>query len=572
MVSWVSATAPSRLAFALSLLLVAACCSRQHPVTSGAQANHAAARGTSGASGAKRSRSQPAPASLTAVPHVTLVALSDWQGVIKPCGCTEELQRGGVERIAAWLTDLRKQDDSVVLVHAGAALAEDDPPHRGQEQQRLERAATFSTILATLNVAAVALSSEDLSRAGVGTLVESGAWPVVSAGWTGGIKRVVAHRIVTTGSGLEVGIFGLDPKAGDLARAKALATEQVALLRGQGVQIVVALSNLGMRDSRRVARAVQGLDAVVLGRVPPKTEPVLEGEQDGDAWMLMAPRHGAYMATLTLAVNGAESLKDAGPWQDATAWLPGAVQGLTQRIAALEADLKRYRGPGQTVATRRALPFFERQLQELTRARDRAATAQGRPLPTGRVAGYASVGLAWSRPTDPAVVALVKAYDAKVGAMNAKLAKDPVPALAGQATYLGEAVCTSCHQGPLRWAQHDKHHDAWETLEKAGKTFDLDCVPCHVTGWQEPGGSAFGNLDRFARVQCEACHGPGSMHLAAAVKKGPKSGIMRQPGAAVCQKCHTPEHAPRFLFRDYAPRLSAPGHGLADVPPPAKAK
>ena len=502
-----------------------------------------------------------AATSLTDVPHVTLVALSDWQGVIKPCGCTEELQRGGVERIAAWLRTLRGRDDSVVLVHAGAVLAEDEPAHKGQEAQRQERAATFSRILKELDVAAVALSSADLGHAGVAKLIAAGAWPLVSAGWKASISRTKAHRIVTTGSGVKVGIFGLDPKAGDLTKLKAIATEQVRLLRAGAVQVVVLLSNLDMRTSRRVARAVPGIDAVVLGRVPPKTEPVEEAEQDGDAWMLMAPRHGAYMATLTLALHG------TGEWQDATAWLPGAVGRLDRRITALEADLKRYRQPNQSVATRRALPFFERQLKDLKKARDLAKGAEGRPLPSGRLAGYASVGLAWSTPTDPTITALVKAYDAKVGAMNVKLVSKPVPAVAGKASYVGEAVCAGCHQGPAKWAAHDKHHHAWETLVKAGKTKDLDCVPCHVTGWREPGGSAFNNLDRFARVQCEACHGPGSLHVMSSQKKGPKSAIVRTPPAAVCEKCHTPEHAPRFSYRDYAPRLRAPGHGLPPVTP-----
>ncbi|MCO4762202.1 MAG: hypothetical protein KC502_11900 [Myxococcales bacterium] len=500
-------------------------------------------------------KTAPAVTSLTAAPHVTLVALSDWQGVIKPCGCTEELQRGGVERIGAWLKKLRSKDDSVVLVHAGAVLAEDEPAHAGQEAQRLQRAATFSKILTLLDVAAVALSSADVARDGIAKLLGAGRWPLLGAGYDGGIKRTIAHRIVTTGSGLKVGIFAIDPKAGDLARYKAIAADQLKALRGQGAQVVVLLSNLSMRNSRRVARAVPGIDAVVLGRVPPKTEPVEEGEQDGGAWMLMAPRHGAYMATLTLTVRG------DGPWQDASAWLPGAVTRLNARISGLKADLKRYR-KDSSVATRRALPFFERQLRELVRARKRAQQAHGQPLPKGRVGGYASVGLAWSEPTDPAVQAMVKAYDAKVGAMNLKIAAKPLPGEPGKAVYVGEAVCTSCHADAGKWAAHDKHHHAWETLIKAGKTKDLDCVPCHVTGWQKPGGSAFDNLDRFARVQCEACHGPGSLHLSAPKKSGPDSHINRRPPASVCNQCHTPEHAPRFSYRDYAPRLRAPGHGM----------
>ncbi len=535
------------LAAVAALALLTACCGRQSappPEPGGTVAKPAAPAQT--------------VTSLRALPHVTLIALSDWQGVIKPCGCVEELQRGGVERIAAWLKTQRAGDDSVVVVHAGALLSEDEAAHAGQEAQRLERATTFAHILDTLDLAAVALSAEDLKRGGepVRALLAKSRFPLLAHGWKSGVKRAEPRRVVTTGSGVKVGLFSLSPETGDLARLKAAAAEQVKLLRAEGAAVVVALSNLDMRSSRRVARAVQGIDAVVLGRVPPKTEPVEEAEQDGDAWMLMAPRHGAYMATLTLAMNG------EGPWRDASAWLPGATERLAQRVKALEADLATWRGPDQSVATRKALPFFERQLKELKRAHDKAVAAQGKPLPKGKLAGYASVGLPWSAPTDPAVSALVKAYDSKVGAMNVKLAGDPLPPEAGKASYVGEAVCSACHQPAAKWAEHDKHHHAWETLVKAGKTKDLDCVPCHVTGWRKPGGSAFKNLERFQRVQCEACHGPGSLHVAAAKKTGPDSGIVRSPDASVCGTCHTPEHAPRFSFRDYVPKLRAPGHGL----------
>lgn len=545
-----------RLLLLLGIGCLAACCGRQRPAQSAGPAASPA-----GVSAAPHLASPPAK-TLTAIPHVTLVALSDWQGVIKPCGCTEELQRGGVERIAAWLKRVRSADDSVVVVHAGAALAEDEAPHKGQEAQRLERAKTFSAILRTIDIAAVALSSEDLKRPGVAKLIAAADWPVLSAGWRGGVSRVKAHRMVTTGSGVKVGIFALDPKAGALPQLKAIATDEVRALRGQGAEVVVLLSNLDMRSSRRVARAVAGIDAVVLGRVPPKTEPVEEGEQDGDAWMLMAPRHGAYMATLTLGLNGAAARGTAAqPWRDATPWLPGALARLDARIAALQADLKRYAGPDQSVGTRRALPFFKRQLRELQRARKITATAHGSPVPKGRVGGYASVGLPWSDPVDPTVAAMVKAYDSKVGAMNVKLASEPVPAEPGKARYVGEAVCRGCHMGQAKWADGDKHHQAWPTLVKVRKTQDLDCVPCHVTGWRAPGGSAFSNLKRFSGVQCEACHGPGSAHIASATKTGPKSGIVRRPTAATCGVCHTPEHSPRFSFRDYVPRLIRPGHG-----------
>ena len=160
------------------------------------------------------------------------------------------------------------------------------------------------------------------------------------------------------------------------------------------------------------------------------------------------------------------------------------------------------------------------------------------------------------------MAAMVKRFDERMAKINLKHAWEPVAAVEGKARYVGEAVCAACHQDAAKWAKHDQHHHAWETLVKAGKTRDLDCVPCHVTGWQQPGGSAFANLKMFERVQCESCHGPGSLHVASPTKSGPGSQIVRSPGAEVCTSCHSPEHAPRFAYRAYVPKLRAPGHGL----------
>ncbi|MBP47984.1 MAG: hypothetical protein CMH53_08605, partial [Myxococcales bacterium] len=291
--------------------------------------------------------------SLTSLPHVTIVALSDWQGVIKPCGCVEELQRGGIERTAAWLKRLRKSDDSVVVVHAGALLAEDEHAKPGQAAQRRERMAAFAKMIDKLGVDAISVSRDDLLRGGAVArhAIQNGRFPVIATGWKSSISRAISRRVIKTRSGVRVGVFALSARAGATAQLKVVAAKEVKALRAQGAQVIVALSDLSMRASRRIVRAVDGVDVLLLGRVPPKTEPVEEGEIDGGAWVLMPPRHGAYMAKLTLSLNG------TGPWLDASAWMPGAEAVAKKRTRRLSADLKRWSGPGQSVATKRSLPF-----------------------------------------------------------------------------------------------------------------------------------------------------------------------------------------------------------------------
>ena len=98
---------------------------------------------------------------------------------------------------------------------------------------------------------------------------------------------------------------------------------------------------------------------------------------------------------------------------------------------------------------------------------------------------------------------------------------------------------------------------AWKTLEDDGKTFDLECVSCHVTGYGEPGGSILGNLKNLTSVQCESCHGPGSIHA----KDEDAASILLRPPESLCVTCHNPKHSTRFEYETYMSRLIVPGHG-----------
>ncbi|MHB8766989.1 MAG: multiheme c-type cytochrome, partial [Deferrisomatales bacterium] len=77
----------------------------------------------------------------------------------------------------------------------------------------------------------------------------------------------------------------------------------------------------------------------------------------------------------------------------------------------------------------------------------------------------------------------------------------------------------------------------------------VECLECHVTGFGEWGGwGGAGGID-LAGVQCEACHGPGSLHPAAKISRA---------GAAAekaCRQCHTRSRSPQFKLKDYLPRV-----------------
>lgn len=546
----------SRVLALIALGLFTACCGKQTaPTAAPAKPLAAAAAATT---------ARPAGVSLYKLPHVTLVAVTDWQTTLKPCGCTVDLQKGGVERIAKYLADLRKEDDSLLVVHAGSLFADDDKQSQtGREVQNGLKRQTFAKALAQLGVAAAALSSHDLEHGGdaVRSAWSAAPWPILSAGWSGDIAATRAHTIHKTPSGIAVGLIGIDPKAGDADVVTKLVAAEVAAVRKEGAQVVVVLSNLGLRASRKLARAVPGIDSLVVGSLDERIEPVMDAELEGQTLLVHATRHGAYFSAATLVPEAGPAAASGGAtvWQDASAYLPGAAAELQARKDALARHMQEAAKRG-LVATQKAMPMYQQLLADMDKRIAAATAATGKPLPAGALVAYRTVGLDWTSPVDEVIAALVQKYDTEVGKLNEAGFSTPVAAKDGVASFVGQAACVSCHTAVKPWADKDLHSHAWATLEKVSKTKDLDCVPCHVTGWQQPGGSAFGNLDVFSNVQCEACHGPGSLHIGAPGKGADSK--LQAVTAAQCATCHTPEHSSRFAFEDYKKRILAPGHGL----------
>jgi hypothetical protein len=98
---------------------------------------------------------------------------------------------------------------------------------------------------------------------------------------------------------------------------------------------------------------------------------------------------------------------------------------------------------------------------------------------------------------------------------------------------------------------------------RVNKQYDYDCVGCHVTGWLEPGGAHLASVERrgLVNVQCEVCHGPGSVHVEEAGMDEPHT-VQRRPAERLCaDRCHTKEHSDTFQLEAYLRDILGPGHG-----------
>ncbi len=143
-----------------------------------------------------------------------------------------------------------------------------------------------------------------------------------------------------------------------------------------------------------------------------------------------------------------------------------------------------------------------------------------------------------------------------------------VMAYSAEPEYVGVKKCKMCHKGASKGEQYEiwsqsKHAKAFETLqsEKAlqiAKEKGLskppsespECLKCHVTGHNDPNAKFAASFDKTQGVQCEACHGPGSLYKkksimkdrAKAIEMGMKD-IKVDDGSAEkqCRQCHNEE-------------------------------
>jgi len=268
---------------------------------------------------------------------------------------------------------------------------------------------------------------------------------------------------------------------------------------------------------------------------------------------------GQIVARLEVTVRGPGPLADAiGPGAAA----PKLAQ-LDKRLATLDADLAAFAADKSADAKFVAQKRQER--SQLAAERDRL---RAHPLSVPAHGSYFTLEQVRINKTlacNTTVQDAVSKFFRQTGEANVKAAAGvavPRPPK-GQAGYTGTESCTDCHADAVAFWDKTVHATAWKTLEDRGQQFDLECIGCHVTGWDKPGGSNLGHNDKLRDVQCETCHGPGSIHVAKGGLEKPAA-IQLAPAPDMCaSQCHTREHSDTFQRDAYLRDVIGPGHGEA---------
>lgn len=148
-------------------------------------------------------------------------------------------------------------------------------------------------------------------------------------------------------------------------------------------------------------------------------------------------------------------------------------------------------------------------------------------------------------PYDADMVTLYEKYNEEVEEMFfASLAKQRNNN--EEKVFATEKTCKTCHPEIHKTWEDSRHGHAYSTLRKVNKAFDPECLVCHVTGLNLPGGF-ISEIDtpELENVQCEVCHGPALSH-----SQAPSRGFGRDARQA-CRNCHVKNHSPNFNFEKY---------------------
>lgn len=453
--------------------------------------------------------------------ELRIVLTGDVRGEIEPCGCPT-LPYGGFERRERLLERLWTAAPTFQL-DAGELLAKGVNHLR---QDRAERARAVLDLSATVGVSAWVPGPSDLLALPLDELRSRSQPPALSATWTdAGGELLFPPALVLEDQGLRVGVIGLsgEPSAPELkalvqARDPVLATREALAALPADLDLVLALGNLGDEQAERVAAQVPGLAAILTTTGGGYDAP----RQVRGVPIVETPSRGRYVQLLDLRLGSTPDqplllTEDLGDWRSLRSFRQRAHESgqAPPSLAGLEAQL-------QARATGRNLAFLE--------TRPLAQDLDGEARVSARLQTF-------------------KRDVLKEAAERAAAA--PPPQTAAYATAAG---CINCHVDEFaRWSYSDHAQAAWQSLLERQATGDAECLPCHTTGFGEPGGLgeiSELNLRRFKAVQCEACHGPMAGH-----PEDPE--ITSEPiTAESCTGCHDPANSPDFDFATYLPRGS----------------
>ncbi len=503
-------------------------------------------------------------------PTLRLYVLSNVAGALEPCGCSKD-QLGGAKHLAAYLASQKDAADATLLVGAGPLFFMDPILDKDRATQDTWKGEAMSQALGAMGLAAWAPGQNDWAG-GKDTFDKLRADTKASflAANLSGDSGLTPSKIVEV-DGVKVGIIGLSDPGSGLGKAPDGVTvspavdalkREVASLEKQGARVLVCLAALPRGDALRLLDEVKGLSVLVLGKPSDrgdgndKQKPATLVDK---TLVVDMANHMQTVAVVDLFVRepsgatGLVSFADAGGVQKSE-----ELVSVSERIRDLEARINGWEKDKNV--DQKDVAARKKDLEDLRTEKMKLEITDAPP--TGSFFRYATVEVRQKLGEDKAVSDATLGYYKRVNEHNKVAFKDrtPEPVEKGQAGYVGVDECSSCHKEERAVWDKTPHSQAYASLQKEFVEYNLECVGCHVTGYDKPGGSTVTHVEKLENVGCEVCHGPGSLHVKDPTKKGL---VSAKPDLKLCTKeCHHPPHVDGFDPTVKVQGILGPGHGM----------
>jgi len=502
----------------------------------------------------------------------TIIYSNDVIGETEPCGCKVN-QIGGMPRKASYVSTVKKDVRDLLLLDAGDLLFRaydygDDPD--------IALAFQGKKIIEAMNVmgwTALGLGEKDFA---LGTdylkdLAKTADFPFLSANVLDAKtnKCVFEPYSVVKVNGLRVGITSVIGTDTDFKAKRQeelgikLADPENALaavlneLHGKA-DFIVVLAHTGTNDARFLAKEFDGIDLIIAGHNG--YENICEPITENDTLITTIYPGGKYVDRLDFSITD--------PGRPYEFFVIGSERSdsfehkeLITRKKQLDifmADIEAQKREGKDVA------MIEKVVTDELKQVNKRLDELGEPADTKRpnTVTASLIALDSGFADDPTVRGIFKKYADKL----AEIKNQQKESLLEKGTrdddsrsvephYVGMESCKMCHATVYSFVSGTSHSTAYETLRKKERQFEPDCISCHTTGYKKPGG--FNNIltaRDLLGVQCEVCHGPGSLHVADNVANK----MPHLTKAADCIACHDPEHDGNFIYAEKLKKIRCP--------------
>ena len=467
-----------------------------------------------------------------------LLLINELMGYIEPCGCTIDLKLGSIEKLDALIRRLQNDTLSAVLT-VGSHLFDHDHLKEHSLPQEHAKAKLLRSIMAAWP-SDVHLDGK-LDLAGGKEFYQKLKSQIPLSELSDRFNDHASYAVIKKAD-YKLGVIALSDQANKTEQQQVF---QKALQRFKqaNTHLNVVVSTMSRVQLRRLAQAHPEVQFWILGHKAQEESQLIPVEHLGQkhySYIIEAGDRGRHLGLIKLY-----GVNEQGFFKDPAGDRQRQIKSLKLKIKMRE----RFAAMSSSPFAKRGLAKLQKELNEL----ESSALSKD-----GKRVEYSLIPIDKTLASSSKVKTMVEHYQKSLKALNMKSASQVKPPPPNGNGYAGNAECSMCHPGAESFWKETRHAHAWQTLVEAKKTFDVGCVGCHVTGWQEPGGSALGHTDKLQNVQCESCHGPAAKH---AEMGGGEAYVKLKVPSTQCETCHNQLHSPKFDYETYLKKVIGPGHG-----------